>query len=635
MSSVDASATETARTAFTRGLLASGVSVNGLMPSHNEEVADRMFRQATDADPSMCDAWLARIIAGDDSVAVLAGAWQYRESMGWETRRLGVVAGHFTPLVYDGMFARLEITSEASLGAAYAVALARDGRYRDADVLLDQISTTDPFDADLHVYAHGLVHFRAQRWPDVLADFPAEKRWRKPMYGAAAAAMATTALASLGVFEDAFRRAQLAIDGDLCQQAATIALYTQAMCLRHLNKEDDAKQLLRRVYSRDAKFGPARQALDDPTRMLVLTTPEAIEARTDPWDPDSAPSAKEAEAAKHADEAARYLAEGEAELDVMLGMTEVKRQVALIRSTTKVNQARAKMGLPVSVTSRHTLLLGPPGTGKTTVARAVAKQLCGLGVLRRPSVIETKKSKLVGRHLGDTENTTRELLDRALGGAVFIDEMHNLYDQGYSHGDPYGTAVIETLLPYLENNRDDLVVFGAGYAKATERMLDANQGLRRRFSTTIVFDSYTPDELWQLTGLIASHDEDIVDPRSEEVLRPVFTRYYNERSVTPAGDMIRGIDWLGNGGFVRNVVEKAREQRAGRIDTPELDELLASGRLDPSDERMQLALRQLTREDFAEGLSMAIADAERSRAEQAAAAAAAAVGPPTPAEGER
>jgi len=207
-------------------------------------VADRMFRQATEADPSMCDAWLARVIAGDDSVVVLAGAWQCRESMGWETRRLSVLPGQFNPLVYDGMFARLEITSEASLGAAYAVALARDGRYRDADVLLDQIHSTDPFDADLYAYAHGLVHFRAQRWPDVLADFPAGKRWRKPVYGAAAAAMATTALASLGVFEDAFRRAQLAIDGDLCPQAATIALYTQAMCLRHLNKEDDAMQLL-------------------------------------------------------------------------------------------------------------------------------------------------------------------------------------------------------------------------------------------------------------------------------------------------------------------------------------------------------------------------------------------------------
>jgi hypothetical protein len=249
-------------------------------------------------------------------------------------------------------------------------------------------------------------------------------------------------------------------------------------------------------------------------------------------------------------------------------------------------------------------------------------------------VVETKKSKLVGRHLGETENTTRELLDRALGGAVFLDEMHNLYDQGYSHGDPYGTAVIETLLPYLEDSRDDLVVFGAGYPKAMERMLDANQGLRRRFSTTIVFDSYTPDELWQLTGVIAAGDEDIVDPASEEVLLPVFTRYYNERSVTPAGDVIRGVDWLGNGGFVRNVVEKARDHRNERIDTPELDDLLASDRLDPSDERLLMALRQLTREDFAEGLAMAIADAERSRAEEAAAASAPA-GPPTPAEGER
>ena len=109
-------------------------------------------------------------------------------------------------------------------------------------------------------------------------------------------------------------------------------------------------------------------------------------------------------------------------------------------------------------------------------------------------------SRLVARHLGETENSTGEWLESALGGAVFVDEMHNLYDEGYSKGDPYGTAVIATLLAYMENHRDDLVVFGAGYPKAMERMLSANQGLRGRFSTTITFESYTPEELWPRPG---------------------------------------------------------------------------------------------------------------------------------------
>jgi type VII secretion ATPase EccA len=604
---------EAARVAFSRGLLASGVSVNGLMASHNQTVAAKMFAAATEADPSMCDAWLARVIVGDDSVEVLGAAWQARETLGMEIRRLQVLASQFSPMVFDGVFLRLEITSQDSLAICYAAALAREGRYREADELLAEVRPDDPFDVDMHTYISGQLYFRGQRWPDVLRCFPAEKRWRRPSYGCAAAAMAATALASLGVFEDAYRRAKGAIEVEHVPAAATIALYTQAMCLRHLGKEEDAAQLLRRVYSRDAGFTPARQALDDPTRRLVITDPETIEARSDPWDPASAPTAKEAEAARHAEEAASYLAEGEAELEAMLGMAEPKRQVKLFRATTLVNQARAKVGLPVPVASRHTLLVGPPGCGKTTVARALTKQLCGLGVLRRPAVIETNKSRLVGNHLGESENNTKALLESALGAAVFIDEMHNLYDQGYSHGDPYGTAIIETLLPYMENHRDELVVFGAGYPKAMERMLTANQGLRRRFATTIRFESYTPQELWQLTRLMGEQNKDIIADSVAEVLLPMYTRYYNEQSVTPEGDVIRGIDWLGNGGFVRNVVERARDHRNNRLlDTADLELLLASGDVRVSEQQMQ-ALRELTGEDFAEGVATAVADAQRDR----------------------
>jgi SpoVK/Ycf46/Vps4 family AAA+-type ATPase len=259
------------------------------------------------------------------------------------------------------------------------------------------------------------------------------------------------------------------------------------------------------------------------------------------------------------------------------------------------------------VISRHILMIGPPGVGKTQSARAIANIFCGLGLLPRPDVYETNRDKLIGRHLGDAESNTRELLEQALGATVLVDEFGELIQEGYSGGDAFGQAIIGTLVPHMENHRDQTVVIAAGYPMACQRVLAVNPGLRSRFATTIEFHSYTPDELIAIAEKQAAEAGDtLLAGAADAVLRTSFERFYNSKTSTAAGDVVRGIDTLGNARFVRTIIEGAQLHRAQRLVTDYGLADLDLGDESIGDDIAADVFAMLTAEDLAEGLASAL-----------------------------
>ncbi len=239
------------------------------------------------------------------------------------------------------------------------------------------------------------------------------------------------------------------------------------------------------------------------------------------------------------------------ELDELVGLAPVKEYVFGLADNIQVQQRRAAAGFKTASLSMHMIFTGNPGTGKTTIARLVARYLKAIGALKGGQLIEVGRGDLVGRYTGHTAPLTNSVIESALGGVLFIDEAYSLYR---GEQDSFGLEAIDTLVKGMEDHRDELVVILAGYTKEMETFLTANSGLASRFPNKIEFPDYTADELLDITTVLAKGKGYRL---AESCTFPLLS-YYKRRQALDSRT-------AGNGRLARNTLEKAIFNQSRRL----------------------------------------------------------------------
>jgi type VII secretion ATPase EccA len=241
------------------------------------------------------------------------------------------------------------------------------------------------------------------------------------------------------------------------------------------------------------------------------------------------------------------------ELEDLIGLDNVKQEVKSLANFVKLQKQRQEKGMKTPKMSYHLVFTGSPGTGKTTVARIVARIYKDLGILKTGHTVETDRSGLVAEYVGQTATKTNAIVDSALNGVLFIDEAYALVPENASND--YGQEAISTLLKRMEDDRDKLVVIIAGYTNEMKRFIDSNPGLQSRFNRYINFPDYSAKELVRIFHMYMKKNQYTISDEADEMLKEQLDYAVEHKDRN-----------FGNARYVRNVFEKSIQMQANRLE---------------------------------------------------------------------
>lgn len=464
----------------------------------------------------------------------------------------------------------LPLVTRGQVRAAYASELVEGGHYDLARKELDAASrervtrsSNGPHTTKQIAAVECLLYYRTQRWEDLIAasaplTAAAGTEELEQALAALGNAFGGAALAHLGSHEAGQTKLKYAMAANFSAVSAWASLQL-GLSYRTAGDEESAQKALAGGMQY-ATLPELQDAIRNKNVRMRITAGDVIAARTSFWDPNSEPDVADFQRQASQAERTEVLHGALVELEAMDGMDGIKEQMRTLSSEIMFENEQRRRGMSVKPKTRHLIFKGPPGTGKTTIANLIVRLYYGLGVIRSHTLVPANRAAMIGAVEGESAKKTLAKLTEARGGVIFIDEAYELVQDRGGQADPFGSEALTTLLEYMDNHRDDLIVIIAGYEAPIERFLGENPGLKSRFAYSLSFATYSPDEMWRILTGMAKKEGRTVDPSVEDKFKQIIEVMWG---TDQRGQRV--LDVAGNGRFARNVFEQAQGLSSRRL----------------------------------------------------------------------